>query len=159
MDIVGAGWAFPAALTADGRVALTTGHDEVAQAIRLVLATRPGERPMRPEFGCAIHELVFDPLDAGTVSRADQAVREALERWEPRIDLDDLVFSADQEDPAVLYIDVRYRLRGTSDPRNLVFPFYLVPPTPPAPLPDEPAAMVTAPVAAGYRPDVAADVR
>ncbi|MDH6699535.1 GPW/gp25 family protein [Streptomyces griseoviridis] len=155
MDIVGAGWAFPAALTADGRVALATGHDEVAQAIHLVLATRPGERPMRPEFGCALHELVFDPLDAGTVSRAEQAVRAALERWEPRIDLDDLVFGADQEDSAVLYIDVRYRLRGTSDPRNLVFPFYLLPPPDRTPSP----AAVEAAVGDGHRSGAEAGAR
>ncbi|WP_435840717.1 GPW/gp25 family protein [Streptomyces cinnamoneus] len=127
-DIVGAGWAHPGALTADGRVALATGDEEVRQAIALVLGTMPGERPMRPEFGCGIHRLVFEPLDAGTVARADAAVRQALERWEPRIELGDLVFSTDAERAGVLYIDIRYRLRATNEPRNLVFPFYTLPP-------------------------------
>ncbi|MCA6091956.1 GPW/gp25 family protein [Streptomyces sp. SCA3-4] len=126
-DIIGAGWAFPGALTPSGEVALATGGDDVAQAIGLVLGTAPGERPMRPEFGCGIHRLVFDPLDAATVARADLEVRRALERWEPRIELDELLFSTDSADEGVLYIDVRYRLRTTDEPRNLVFPFYTLP--------------------------------
>ncbi|MBH1934408.1 GPW/gp25 family protein [Streptomyces sp. AV19] len=126
-DVIGAGWAFPAALTPSGEVALATGGEDVAQAIRLVLGTTPGERPMRPEFGCGVHGLAFDPLDATTVARADAEVRRALERWEPRIELDDLLFSTDSTDEGVLYIDVRYRLRDTNEPRNLVFPFYTLP--------------------------------
>ncbi|MFI0710376.1 GPW/gp25 family protein [Streptomyces inhibens] len=125
--VIGAGWCFPGALTHTGRVALASGTDEVEQAVRLILGTAPGERPMRPEFGCGIHRLVFDPLDAGTVARADTEVRQALERWEPRIELDELRFSTDSEVNGVLYIDIRYRLRATNEPRNLVFPFYTLP--------------------------------
>ncbi|MGW7578586.1 GPW/gp25 family protein [Streptomyces sp. NPDC054765] len=136
MDIIGAGWAFPAVITSTGRVDLATGSDDVEQAIRIILSTVPGERPMRPEFGCGIHHLVFDSLDATTVARADLEVRRALDRWEPRIEIDDLLFSTDAVDVGVLYIDVRYRLRATNEPRNLVFPFYALPEaTPPAPAP------------------------
>ncbi|MGW1195792.1 GPW/gp25 family protein [Streptomyces sp. NPDC002536] len=133
MDIVGAGWAFPAVITGTGRVGLASGSQDVEQALRIILSTAPGERPMRPEFGCGIHHLVFDPLDATTVARADTEVRRALDRWEPRIEVDDLLFSTDAADAAdaadtgVLYIDIRYRLRATNEPRNLVFPFYTLP--------------------------------
>ncbi|WP_330333774.1 GPW/gp25 family protein [Streptomyces sp. NBC_00536] len=130
MDIIGAGWAFPAVITGSGRVGLATGADDVEQAVRIILATAPGERPMRPEFGCGIHRLVFDSLDATTVARADVEVRRALDRWEPRIELDDLLFSTDTVDTGVLYIDLRYRLRATNEPRNLVFPFYTLPGAP-----------------------------
>ncbi len=136
MDIIGAGWAFPAVVTATGRVGLAAGGDDVEQAIRIILSTAPGERPMRPDFGCGIHGLVFDSLDATTVARADVEVRQALDRWEPRIELDDLVFSTDAVDVGVLYVDIRYRLRATNEPRNLVFPFYTLPgAVPPAPEP------------------------
>ncbi|MFF4403217.1 GPW/gp25 family protein [Streptomyces sp. NPDC001262] len=133
MDIIGAGWAFPAVITGTGRVGLASGSQDVEQALRIILSTAPGERPMRPEFGCGIHHLVFDPLDATTVARADTEVRRALDRWEPRIEVDDLLFSTDATDAAdtadtgVLYIDIRYRLRATNEPRNLVFPFYTLP--------------------------------
>lgn len=142
MDIIGAGWAFPAVITGTGRVGLARGSDDVEQAIRIILSTSPGERGMRPEFGCGIHRLVFDSLDATTVARADVEVRQALDRWEPRIEIDDLLFSTDAVDVGVLYVDIRYRLRVTNEPRNLVFPFYTLPGSPataPAPggSPDE----------------------
>ncbi|KJK56014.1 baseplate protein [Saccharothrix sp. ST-888] len=142
VDIIGAGWAFPAVITGTGRVGLARGSDDVEQAIRIILSTSPGERGMRPEFGCGIHRLVFDSLDATTVARADVEVRQALDRWEPRIEIDDLLFSTDAVDVGVLYVDIRYRLRVTNEPRNLVFPFYTLPGSPataPAPggSPDE----------------------
>ncbi|MEU6328573.1 GPW/gp25 family protein [Streptomyces sp. NPDC047049] len=125
--VIGSGWRFPGALAHTGRVALASGTDEVEQAIRLILGTAPSERPMRPEFGCGIHHLIFDPLDADTVARADSEVRQALERWEPRVEVAELLFSTEAEDQGVLYIDIHYRLRATNEPRNLVFPFYTIP--------------------------------
>lgn len=130
MDIIGSGWAYPASIAPDGRVALAGGHTDVEEAIRIILGTVQGERPMRPEFGCGVHDLVFDPLDAGTATRAEIAVRQALDRWEPRIEVTDVAFGLDDEDTGVLYLDVRYRVRTTDEPRNLVFPFYSLPPAP-----------------------------
>jgi phage baseplate assembly protein W len=126
-DFVGAGWAFPIRTDATGSIALVRGDREIAESIRLILATAPGERPTRPEFGCAIHDLVFAPADAATAGRIAYEVRLALERWEPRILLDDVVVSFAEADAGRLRIDVRYRLRGSNDPRNLVFPFYVIP--------------------------------
>ncbi len=131
-EFIGAGWSFPARADATGRVALSRDHHEIEESIRLILATSPGERPMRPEFGCAVHEHVFAPADATTAGAIAYAVRVALERWEPRIDLQDVVVRFDEVDRGLLYIDVRYAVRGANDPRNLVFPFYTIPdePTP-----------------------------
>ncbi len=126
-EFIGAGLAFPMRTDRTGRVALVRGTREIEESIRLILATAPGERPMRPEFGCAVHDHVFAPADAGTAGDIAYAVRVALERWEPRIELEDVLVHFDRADEGVLYIDVRYALRGTNDPRNLVFPFYVIP--------------------------------
>ena len=135
-DFVGAGIAFPMRTDAVGGVALVAREREIQEAIRLVLGTSPGERPMRPEFGCRISEHVFAPANATTAGQLSYEVRVALDRWEPRIDVDDVVVTFDAADDGVLYIDVSYRVRGTNDPRNLVFPFYVIPahePVPPGP--------------------------
>jgi phage baseplate assembly protein W len=126
-EFIGAGWAFPVRTDATGSIALVTREREIEESIRLVLATAPGERPMRPEFGCAVHDYVFAPADAATAGDIAYAVRVALERWEPRIDLEDVVIRFDDVDQGVLYIDVHYAVRGANDPRNLVFPFYVIP--------------------------------
>ncbi|MFE2865904.1 GPW/gp25 family protein [Embleya sp. NPDC059259] len=135
MDIIGSGWPYPAAITPDGRVALVSGPTDVEEAIRIILETTPGERAMRPEFGCAIHTLTFDPLDAGTVTAAELRIREALDRWEPRIEVHDVAFSLQDQESGTLYLDIAYRLRATNEPRNLVFPYYTLPPAPDGPRP------------------------
>ncbi|HWS34197.1 MAG TPA: GPW/gp25 family protein [Actinoplanes sp.] len=126
-QFIGNGWAFPLRVDATGGIALVSREAEITEAIRLIMATAPGERPMRPEFGCGIHDWVFAPADENTAGRIAFEVRRALDRWEPRIDVTDVVIGFDDEDNGVLYIDVRYAIRGTNDPRNLVFPFYVIP--------------------------------
>ena len=127
-EFIGAGWAYPLRADATGRVALVDGTREIEESIRLILMTAPGERPMRPEFGCAVHDYVFAPADASTAGDIAYTVRVALNRWEPRIDLGDVVVRFDAVDAGVLYVDVEYAVSGTNDPRNLVFPFYVIPP-------------------------------
>ncbi len=126
-EFVGAGWAFPMRLDATGRIALVTREREIEESIRLILGTAPGERPMRPEFGSRIADLVFAPADASTAGQLAFETRVSLERWEPRIEVDDVQVSFDSREEGKLYIDVLYHVRGTNDPRNLVFPFYLIP--------------------------------
>ena len=126
-DFIGAGWSFPLRTDATGSIALVGGEREIVESIRLILATAPGERPMRPEFGCAIHDLVFAPADAATAGQIAYEVRVALERWEPRITVTDVVVRFDDADRGVLLIEIRYTLRSSNDPRNLVFPFYVIP--------------------------------
>lgn len=110
-----------------GGFTLVSGEREIEEAMRLVLATAPGERPMRPEFGCAIHDLVFAPVNDRTVGRIRYEVSTCLDRWEPRIEVESVEVSVDAADTAILYIDVRYSIRGTNNPRSLVFPFYVIP--------------------------------
>lgn len=126
-EFVGSGWAFPLATNSTGGIALVSGLQEIEEAVRLILGTAYGERPMRPEFGCGIHDYVFAPVDPTTAGRLAYEVRVSLERWEPRITVDLVEVSVDPQDATILYVDLRYRLRHTNDPRNLVFPFYLIP--------------------------------
>src|SRR3954469_14883106 len=120
-DFIGAGWTFPVRTDATGSIALVRGEREIAESIRLILGTAPGERPMRPEFGCAIHNLVFAPADAATAGQIAYEVRVSLEKWEPRITLTDVVVGFEAVEQGTLLIDIRYTLRDTNDPRNLVF--------------------------------------
>jgi phage baseplate assembly protein W len=126
-DFVGAGWSFPVRTDATGSIALVRRDRELQEAIRLILGTSPGERPMRPEFGCRIAEHVFGVADAGTAGQIAEDVRTALDRWEPRIDVDEVSIAFDRVEAGTLYIDVHYTVRDTNDVRNLVFPFYAIP--------------------------------
>ncbi|GAB3116939.1 GPW/gp25 family protein [Streptomyces calidiresistens] len=125
-QFVGSGWSFPLRISPTGGIALVSGEREVEESIRLVLATAPGERPMRPEFGCAIHDLVFAPINEQTAGRLRHEVYSSLDRWEPRIEVHDVRVTPGAGS-GVLYIDVRYAIRGTNNPRSLVFPFYVIP--------------------------------
>jgi len=106
---------------------MADGDSKIEQSIRLILATSPGERPMRPDFGCNLRAFVFDPADARTAGLIAREVGRALQRWEPRIDLRDVAVDPHPDDPSALVISVSYTARATNDPRNLVFPFYLIP--------------------------------
>ncbi len=127
VDIIGRGWAFPPQIDNQGHVALTTGETEIRQAIQIILGTSPGERVMRPDFGCRIHELVFAPNNQATRAAAERYIREALGRWEPRITVTRIQASSDQHDAGILNITVNYVIKGSHDPRSLVFPFYILP--------------------------------
>lgn len=124
---IGAGFAFPLRLDAAGSIALVTREREIEEAIHLILGTAFGERPMRPEFGCGIHDYVFAEADGATAGLVAFEVREALNRWEPRVDVVGVDVSVDEHQRNCLWIDIVYSIRGTNDPRNLVFPFYVIP--------------------------------
>jgi phage baseplate assembly protein W len=127
VDFIGAGWSYPLGADASGRVALVTREREIEQSIRLILGTAIGERPMRPDFGCRIHDHVFGPANSATAGQIAYDVREALERWETRIEITEVRISFDRINDGVLYVDIGYAIRGLNDPRNLVFPFYVIP--------------------------------
>jgi phage baseplate assembly protein W len=126
-DILGAGVAFPMRVDARGGLAIVRDEEDVVEAIRLIIGTAKGERPMRPEFGCGIHDYVFEAIDAYTIGRLDYEIRVALDRWEPRIDVLDIEFDDEGAGAGRLLIDITFQLRSTNDVRNLVYPFYLIP--------------------------------
>ena len=126
-QFIGRGWAFPLRTDATGGIALVSREREIEEAIRLILGTSPGERPMRPEFGCRIHEHVFGSADGATANAIAADVKEALRRWEARIEVEEVLVTFDARDSTTLYIDIRYAIKSTNDRRNLVFPFYVIP--------------------------------
>jgi phage baseplate assembly protein W len=126
-ELLGTGLAFPLSVDRSGGIALATGETDVDQAIEIILSTAPGERPMRPEFGCGVHDFVFDTIDAATVGRLENEIRRALDRWEPRIVIEEVDFDLGQVGEGQLLIHIGYRLRATNHKRNLVYPFYVIP--------------------------------
>src|SRR6185436_6563663 len=123
-SFLGVGWGFPVSLDG-GRIAMDRYEESIRQAVWIILATARGERQMRPDFGCGIHDLVFATNSAETAGRAATDVREALIRWEPRIDLENVEVTSDPAEPSRLLIQVEYRVRSTNNRFNLVYPFYL----------------------------------
>lgn|GEM_PF-270200 len=126
-SFVGRGIRFPLAINPSGSLAFADGGESTDSSIRVVLSTAPGERVMRPGFGCRIWDLLFEPVNANTVGLMAEAVRDALAQWEPRIDVEDVDVVPDPYEQALVRIHVRYRMRATNDRRNLVYPFYVIP--------------------------------
>ena len=125
--IIGRGWVFPPRLDAQGGIALTTERNEIEQAIQIILMTAPGQRVMRPTFGCRLHELVFSPNNSHTAALARRYVEQALGMWEPRIIIHEVSAHPDPNDGCRLLIEIQYEVKTTHDRRSLVHPFYLIP--------------------------------
>jgi Bacteriophage baseplate protein W len=123
-EFLGTGWTFPMKLEA-GEIALSSHEEDIRQAIRIILETAPGERLMRPDFGCGIHDYVFAPNNVRTAGLIRFHVEEALRRWEPRIDLEEISVRPDPDHAEVILIDIDYRVKSTDSRFNLVYPFYL----------------------------------
>ncbi|WP_406191550.1 MULTISPECIES: GPW/gp25 family protein [unclassified Streptomyces] len=126
-DFTGIGWAFPMSTTASGGIAMVANDDCLIKAMRLILSTYPGERPMRPEFGCRLRDYVFRGASIQTAAEIAGEVHNALLRWEPRVIVESVDAYPDPDDQALIYIDIRYTTKATNDQRNLVFPFYSIP--------------------------------
>lgn len=124
---VGRGIRFPMGVDHRGGIALTSGPEELDSSLRVILSTAPGERVMRPEFGCRIWDLLFEPVNANTLGLMAQATREAVAQWEPRVELEEVEVAPDPRAPELVRIAVTYRVRDTNDRRNLVYPFYVIP--------------------------------
>ncbi len=124
-EFLGAGMAFPPALDGQGRFLMTGLDDHVRQSIRLILETARGERVMRQDFGSGLHRLVFSPPLPATASLLQHEVKQALLRFEPRIDLLAVDVALDPKEREVLRVSVSYRVRRTDTMFNLVYPFYL----------------------------------
>jgi len=123
-SFLGIGWGFPVAPDASGALAVAAYEESVRQSVWIVLGTAKGERAMRPEFGCGIHDLVFERNTVATAGKVTQSVREALLLFEPRIELLDVAVES-RRSGELLEISVDYRVRATNTAFNLVFPFYL----------------------------------
>lgn len=126
-SFVGRGFAFPLGVDARGSIRLTTGPEDLDASMRVILSTAPGERLMRPQFGCRIWELLFEPVNHNTLGLMASATRESITQWEPRVEVLDVVCNPDPRDPFLVRIEVTYKVKTTNDRRNLVYPFYVIP--------------------------------
>lgn len=126
-DFIGRGWSFPVQMNTRGGILLNSGVDEINASLRMIIGTAPGERVMRPAFGCRIWDLLFQSIDANTLGQIEVAVREAIQQWEPRIDLVEVNPVPDPEHDGLVNVEISYVMRPTNDTRNLVFPFYVIP--------------------------------
>ncbi len=124
-DFLGVGWTSPVSLSSNGQVEMAHYEEAVRQSIWMILSTAPGERLMRLDFGCGIHDLVFASNSAATIGQLSNAVNQALIQWEPRIDLLSVEVFPDPDLPGRLLIQINYQVRTTNNRFNLVYPFYL----------------------------------
>jgi phage baseplate assembly protein W len=126
-DFLGLGWNFPVGPPdGGGPIELTPdGEESIRQSIWTILGTSPGERVMRPDFGCGLYDLVFGVNNVATATAVTRTVRDALATWEPRIDVLDVYAAPDPSRPDVLVIEINYQVRATNSRFNLVYPFYL----------------------------------
>ena len=124
-EFLGAGWKFPLQITPGGKIAQARHEQRIEESIFLILSAAKGERVMRPDFGCGIHDLVFAPNDATTLAVVTQMVRDALIAYEPRVDVLDIGVENAPEQPNLLLIRVNYRIRANNALGNLVYPFFI----------------------------------
>ncbi|MEO8519792.1 MAG: GPW/gp25 family protein [Acidobacteriota bacterium] len=124
-DFLGRGWAMPVELDPrTGLVARAEHENDIRQSILIILETSPGERVMRPNFGCGIHQMAFTALDSTTMQQIRSTVSEALRRCEARIDVLNVNVDDAASSQGQLLIELEYRVRKTNQVGNLVFPFY-----------------------------------
>ena len=122
---LGRGVGFPIQLD-NGDIKPAEDEESIRQSIMIILSTAKGERVMRPDFGCGIYDLVFEMTTDSTAGKISQAVREALLRFEPRIDVTDIQVTPKSDDEGEkISIGIDYQVRATNNAFNLVYPFYL----------------------------------
>lgn len=122
---LGRGLAFPIHADALGTVELISADKDIEQSIRIILSTRPGERVMRPEFGCRAHDLLFEPRDSVLASKIEDDVSEALAMWEPRIEVTSVEPIIDEATDGAVLVNIDYIVKSSHDERSIVFPFFI----------------------------------
>ncbi len=126
-NYIGAGFAFPIRVNVQGSLQLSTDTPNIEESIQIILGTRLGERVYRPNFGCRLSELVFEPLNTRTLMLVRLYVEEALELWEPRITLQNILTIPDPNRGRI-EIEIQYLPQNSYNSRSMVYPFYLMSP-------------------------------
>jgi phage baseplate assembly protein W len=124
VDLIGKGWKFPIKVNAKGGLSYSDGPDRIRDAIWIVLGTSHGERLMRLDFGAGANDYVFDSNSDVVRTQCAAAIREALAKWEPRIDLVNVIVK-DGVEPSQVLVAIDYRIRSTNELFNLVYPLYV----------------------------------
>jgi Bacteriophage baseplate protein W len=124
-DFLGIGWKFPVQADSKSMIKMSKYEEDIKESIWIILGTSKGERTMRPDFGCGIHDFVFESINTSTRARIEQSVQDALTLWEPRIKLTKVNASTEQIDKGKLIISIDYIVNATNNRFNLVYPFYI----------------------------------
>lgn len=124
-EFLGTGWQYPVTTDHRGDIELSETERDIRESITIILGTAKGERIMRPEFGCEIHDHVYSSATPATLNLIESSVREALVRWEPRIDIENITARTDEEDPNRIAIEIEYYVRTTNSLANMVYPFHI----------------------------------
>jgi phage baseplate assembly protein W len=122
---LGQGWSFPPCLESDGEIEIVAYEEDIRQAIIIILRTSRRERVMRPDFGAGLDDFLFEPLNETTMQLVKTRVEESLIDWEPRIIVQNVTVTGEQDPQGKLIIEITYLIRATNTLHNLVYPFYL----------------------------------
>lgn len=126
-SFLGRGWAFPPEFDGGSGVArMVAGESDIAESLRILMATSPGERVMQPGYGCGLKALVFENISESAVTVVKDTIRRAILFFEPRITLEDIESDASRADEGVLILKLVYTIRATNSRSNLVYPFYFL---------------------------------
>jgi phage baseplate assembly protein W len=124
-SFLGVGWKFPVDVDRRKGLAMSQYEGNIEESILVILGTALGERIMRPDFGCGIHDLIFAPNNSNTHGLIIYHVKEALMKWEPRIQALSVDVEIDDREPSKIYAKVEYQVIATNNVYNIVYPFFL----------------------------------
>lgn len=123
-SFLGTGWTFPLKFHSRG-VSLSHGETDIAESLRILISTQPGERTMNPHFGCDLHEFTFKPINASTISQLKDRIARSILFYEPRVAVETIEVIEQNETSGALRIEIIYVVHSTNTRHNLVFPYYL----------------------------------
>jgi uncharacterized protein len=126
-SFLGTGWSFPPQFldTTEG-IKMSHDDEDIAESIYILLTTLPGERIMTPEYGCDLHSQVYKNINRTTLTTIEDMILTAIQKFEPRVDVDNIFIDTSQQIDGKLSINITYIIKGVNSRKNLVYPFYLI---------------------------------
>lgn len=125
-EFLGTGWSFPPSFDINTQsVWMVSAEDDIEQSLRIIITTRVGERIMQPSFGASMDDVMFESITLSLASLVEDRIKTAIFQFEPRVDLNNVLVSNDQQNEGVVLIEVDYTVVATNTRRNIVFPYYL----------------------------------
>jgi len=124
---LGVGWKFPPSFDKQDRsVRMVSEEKDIEESLRILLSTKPGERVLNLAYGCDMRRFLFEPIDTTTITLMKSTIEQAINNYEPRIELDNINITPDENEPTLIYIDIAYTVQLTNTRTNMVFPYYLL---------------------------------
>ena len=128
-NFLGTGWGFPITFSKGNNeqnctVRMAQEVEDIRESLTILFSTRPGERVMRPDFGGSLEELLFEPINVSLVTYVKDLIRNAVLYYEPRIDLENIEISTDEELEGRLKVELTFSVRTTNSRFNYVFDYY-----------------------------------